>query len=57
LTAVQLLPLFVDRYTPPQHAAKIFIPEIASERTELLVIPEEVQLLPLFVDLGLSQIL
>jgi hypothetical protein len=48
----QLVPLFVDRYTPPLSVAKIFVPLIAKAKTSLFVNPlfTEVQLSPLSVD-------
>ena len=53
LTAVQLVPLFVERKTPPTKVpAKRFEPETARAKTPVLVRPvlTAVQLVPLLVD-------
>ena len=54
LTAVQFVPLFVDKNTPPPLLvpAKIFDPETASAPMYILVNPllTAFQLVPLFVD-------
>ena len=53
LAAVQLVPLLVERKTPPPEVpAKIFVSETASAKTEVFVKPvlAAVQLVPLLVD-------
>jgi hypothetical protein len=52
LTAVQLIPLLVERKTPPSVPAKRFVSLTAKEETEVLVNPvlTAVQLVPLFVE-------
>jgi len=53
LTAVQLVPLLVERKTPPPKVpAKRFVPEIARAKTLVFVKPEltAVQLVPLLVE-------
>ena len=50
-TEVQIVPLLVDRKTPPPEVpAKIYVPKKAKDRTYLFVKPLAVQLVPLFVD-------
>ena len=53
LTAIQLMPLLVERKSPPKTVpAKRFVPETTRDQTQVLVNPEStaVQLVPLFVE-------
>ena len=52
MTAVQIVPLFVERNTPTEVPAKRFVPLTAREKTSEAVRPESIglQLAPLFVE-------